>query len=556
MRNFPPQEAPIFAPKTDTSNLVPPIFTHRNWRKAVVKVLSVMHKHRLLAFVSASAIASLATPAIATQMSTAPVRVSINWQRTVIVSRSTPTFQAVVGPLLRSSSPFYKDHFKAIKDLGANYVRYQWWLSYPRLAVAELRPPTAKHTYWNFSLLDPLMNRFMKATAGHSTIMDFSTIPEWMFKTKSPVPYPKNPNQVYWHYEQGTKLRDPTCHQLAQYYARLVSWFTRGGFFDEHGKWHYSGYHYRFPYWEVLNEVDMEHHTTPEQYTREYDAIVSAIHKVSPQTKFVGLALAHPQDDVKYFQYFLNHKNHRPGIPLNFISFHFYAHPAMSEGPNNWQYTFFDQAKGFLTATRYIIAIRNRLSPETKIDTDELGVILPTDFWGIRKRRAMHYRIPKIYWNAAGALYAYLFVHLSRLGVNVIGESTLAGFPSHFPSVSMTNWRNGKPNAKYWVLKMIVDNFPRGSRLVSTQVSRGRLSDRRSVDAQAFTTTVGRKLLLINKRNRTVTVRLPKALRVAQESIVDESTGDGPARVQKQAGKLIWLPPFAVAVVTNYHPGA
>ena len=33
---------------------------------------------------------------------------------------------------------------------------------------------------------------------------------------------------------------------------------------------------------------------TPEQYTARYDAIVSAIHAVSPETKFMGLALGAP----------------------------------------------------------------------------------------------------------------------------------------------------------------------------------------------------------------------------------------------------------------------
>ena len=508
-----------------------------------MKLLSRMQRHRIGKIICALAMLVAANSVVAAQVSTGPVKVSINWRRTIIVSRSTPTFQVVVNPLLRSSSPIYKNAFRAIKDMGANYVRFVAWLPYPKLAVAELKAPTATHTYWNFSLIDPLMKRFMQATSGHSTIVNFSTIPEWMFKTRKPVSYPKNPNRVDWHYEQGTKLRDPTCRQLANYYARLVSWFTRGGFRDEHGKWHYSGLHYRFPYWEVLNEVDAEHHTTPQQYTRRYDAIVTAIHKISPKTKFLGLALAFPEDGVKYFEYFLNHKNHRSGIPLNFISFHFYASPALSEGPNNWQYTFFDQAKGFLASTRYIIAIRDRLSPKTKIDTDELGVILPTDALGTRARRALHYKIPRIYWNAAAALYAYLFVHLSRLGVNVIGESQLVGYPSQFPSVTMINWRNGKPNARYWVLKMILDNFHRGSRLVSTRVSQ------RAVASQAFVTTVGRKLLLINKRNRVVTVRLPKAFSGANEWIVDQSTGEGRARELKHLGEVVRLPPFAVAVI-------
>ena len=55
-------------------------------------------------------------------------------------------------------------------------------------------------------------------------------------------------------------------------------------------------------------------------------------------------------------------------------------------------------------------AIRDDLSPETKLDLDELGVILPND------NSPSAPMFPLIYWNAAGAMYAYLFGKLSVLG--------------------------------------------------------------------------------------------------------------------------------------------
>ena len=81
-----------------------------------------------------------------------------------------------------------------------------------------------------------------------------------MFKTDKPVPYPADPNQPVWNYEQGTELRDPSMKEVADYYARLVSWYTQGGFTDEFGKRHESGHHYKIDYWEVLNEVDRRTH--------------------------------------------------------------------------------------------------------------------------------------------------------------------------------------------------------------------------------------------------------------------------------------------------------
>jgi len=475
-----------------------------------------------------------------------PNVVTIDWNKTIIVSKSTPTLQVVVNPMLRAGSPIHDGSFGALKKLGADYVRYVPWEPYPRLAVAELEPPTKSSTSWDFKLIDPMTKDFMDATSGHPIIMNFSTIPSWLFKTEKPVAIPQDPNQVVWDYTQGTELNDPSGKELGDYYARLVSWYTRGGFTDENGKEHKSGYSYSFPIWEVLNEVDFEHQTTPELYAQRYDAIVTAIHKVSPDTKFMGLALAQPQIDPKWFSYFLDHTHHQAGIPLDYISYHFYASPSLDEGLDNWQYTFFDQADRFLTNVRYVEAIRKRLSPETKTDLNELGVILPTDELENRDHGRPHPdRIPALYWNAAGSLYAYLFVELSKQGIDIIGESQMVGYPSQFPSVSMMDWKNGKPNARYWVLKLIKDNFHAGDKLVDTK-----LSSWSDVEGQGFETSEGHKLLLLNKRNREAAITLPADMTNYTVSVVDGATGDDAPRTLQGNGNTLTLSPFAVAVVS------
>jgi glycosyl hydrolase family 39 (putative alpha-L-iduronidase) len=467
-----------------------------------------------------------------------PPQITIHWEKVTAVSNTTPTLQVVVNPPLRPGEPLATASYKALKELGADYVRYVPWLPYPKLAVAELDPPTAQKTSWDFSLIDPMAKDFFAATDGHPTVMNFSTIPAWLFKTDTPVSYPADPNQVFNGYTQGTELRDPTGKDLGDYYARLVSWYVDGGFTDEDGVRHDSGYHYKFPVWEVLNEIEFEHKTTPEQYTARYDAIVSAIHKVSPDTKFMGMALGWPGQDPQYFEYFLDHRNHKPGIPLDYISYHFYASPTRDQTIDNWQYTFFYQADGFLNTVRYAEAIRKRLSPETKVSLDELGVILPTD-----NKPGDNVPPPAAYWNLAGALYADLFIEFSRMQIDIVGESQLVGYPTQYPSVSMMDWTTNQPNARFWVLKLIKDSFHPGDKLVETAINTG------DVAAQAFITAHGRKLLIVNKRNREVDITLPGADK-ASALAVDTETGDGPARSVQTIAGAINLEPFAVAVVS------
>jgi hypothetical protein len=470
-------------------------------------------------------------------------KVAVHWDKVIRVSKTTPTLQVVVNPPLRRGSAIHDRVFEALRDLHCDYVRYVPWLPYPKLGVAELEPPRDRQTSWGFSLIDPLTLDFLEATRGHSTILNFSTIPEWMFKTPQPVPYPADPDQVVWNYEQGTEFRDPSLKEVADYYARLVSWYTQGGFTDEYDKRHDSGYHYKVAYWEVLNEVDFEHKMTPETYTRVYDAVVGALHRLDPQMKFVGMALAAPSREPRYFEYFLNPRHHRPGIPLDMISYHFYATPSADQSPEIQQFTFFEQADHFLDVVRYIDAIRQRLSPATRTTINEIGSISADD-GGQGEPGHVTKPIPNSYWNLSGAMYAYVFVELARLGIDVAGESQLVGYPTQFPSVSMVDWNTGQPNARYWVLKLLRDNFGPGDKLVDTS------SGTRYVLAQGFVTRDGkRKILFVNKRDRTFELSLSGAVGATVET-VDQTTAFQPPASSHLSGDQLKLSGLAVAVVT------
>ena len=95
--------------------------------------------------------------------------------------------------------------FKSLHDLGADYVRYVPWLPYPKLGVAELEPPKDGKTSWDFSVIDPMTTDFLDATKGHSVILNFSTIPQWMYKSDKPVAYPTDPD--LGHLEVRTRNR-------------------------------------------------------------------------------------------------------------------------------------------------------------------------------------------------------------------------------------------------------------------------------------------------------------------------------------------------------------
>jgi hypothetical protein len=130
--------------------------------------------------------------------------------------------------------------------------------------VPELTPPSCTKdkpaTNWNSTFLDQLMEDFMTAVCGEdaesggchtgrSVIQQLSTMPSWMYAGGMKLAdVPANPYiptlNNHKAYVQGGALVDRTCATMARHIARVVGWYTQGGFNDECGHWHGSGFHY------------------------------------------------------------------------------------------------------------------------------------------------------------------------------------------------------------------------------------------------------------------------------------------------------------------------
>jgi len=472
----------------------------------------------------------------------APPSVRISWDSVARVSNTTASLQVVVNPPLRRGSKIHDRVFQALRDLQPDYARFVPWLPYPRLAVAELEPPHDGQTSWDFSLIDPLTIDFLEATKGHSPVLNFSTTPQWMWVTPKPVTYPADPEEPVWNYTQGAELRDPSGQELAAYYARLVGWYTLGGFVDEYGKRHESGHHYQVDWCEVLNEPDLEHRIGPKKYTQIYDWIVTAIRAVAPRMKFVGISVAGPSQQADMFEYFLNPQNHQAGVPLDAISYHYYYSPAKDEPAEAQQFTAWDQTNGFLNTVRYVESIRQRLSPKTATMINEVGAISADDR---EQNQPGHVAkpIPNSYWNLCGALYAYLFGELANMGIETVNASQLVGYPTQYPSVSLVDWETGQPNARFWVLKLLKDHFAPGDKLVRTA------QPGPFVYAQAFLSRGNkRRLLLVNRRNRDIEVAVAGAAGATMR-FVDQTTEFQPPSSTTLKQEVVRLGGYSVAVV-------
>jgi hypothetical protein len=473
-----------------------------------------------------------------------PAEITPHWTDVVRVSKTVPSIFVGTGPGIWRGSPTRDAILQSIKDLGADDVRYAGGGSiYAHYGIAELKPPTSSLTYWDFSTVDQVTEDVMKALNGHPMVMNFTTIPEWMFKDAKPVHYPDDPSQVCWDCAPGKELRDPTYKEVADYFARVVSWHVKGGFTDELGKWHASGHHYKIDYWEVFNEPNLEHGWSPQDYTKLYDVIVEAIHKVSPETKFVGMSDDYAGGHPDFFLYFLNPRHHKPGVPLDMISYHFYAVPGADESPEIQPVTFFYEADRFLEIVGYIEAVRKQFTPRTGTMINEMGTMLPDD-WAQTKPGYVFKPIRQSYWNLSGATFAYVYAGLATRGIDVLNESGVPSSPGLWASIAMHNWETGQPNARFWALKLIHDNLGPGDKIVNAESSVG------TVMVQGYVTRSGeRKLLLVNKRDSEISLKIPDA-QGGNLAVVDQTTAFNPPASSKIEGQSIKLGGLAVAVVT------
>jgi hypothetical protein len=87
------------------------------------------------------------------------------------------------------------------------------------------------------------------------------------------------------------------------------------------------------------------------------------------------------------------------------------------------------------------------------------------------------------------------------------------------------------------------ENFGPGDKLVATSINGSDLI------CQAFNTAKGKKILVINPRNKEVLVTIPSTATISKTS-VDVGTADNPPGLMSLNGNLVKISPYEVAVIT------
>ena len=214
------------------------------------------------------------------------------------VTNCTPSLQVVVMPTMFPNSPVREAQLHWLKALGpqCSPVFWQSWFAYPHTGGAELHQGE-----WDFSHVTPLLQDMLAALGPERELsLQFGTIPQWMLTGAAGAAdatraYPTDVEQIDWNADLpcsgGGSKWNATSHRfdgdagcvprnmtaVAEYFARFMRFYTKGGFTDSAGSWH-TGYNYSIPWFEYGNE--MEYGQSPIEYTRQHDAVAGALRVV------------------------------------------------------------------------------------------------------------------------------------------------------------------------------------------------------------------------------------------------------------------------------------
>ena len=341
--------------------------------------------------------------------------------------------------------------------------------------------------------MDQIVRDFMAAVCGpdaaigaceKSVVQQLSTMPGWMYEggmSANDLPtYAWNTTDPFNAYAAGRALKDPTCKQMARYFARLVGWYTNGGFHDECGHWHQSGYNYTWWGISVLNED--EHNIRPDSgqaYCTCFDAIKTEVKKVNSKTVLVGPEIAGRLD---YFLYFLNASHHADGQAPPIASYH----QAMSFNSASAETAFTQWDSKLESFVRPAEAFKKQTGQKTEFVLNEY-IPFVGDYCdclgneeqcgGSRYGRCPSWQDPRssgndpnlqhakgigmnkvtTSWHASAAVFAYGYATLAEYQYKYVGQDQLIGgtWPDNEPGVSCMDWQSGQPNAKYWVTQLL-----------------------------------------------------------------------------------------------------
>lgn len=375
------------------------------------------------------------------------------------------------------NDPFYDKVYSLLKNLNPKFFRshnnynddYLDSTEMDSFHIVEPYPPEHEQYKWDFSQLDKKIFDEFENCDRETFIYNLRTCPPWMLdKTKAAPLFPNTSGEVI----------DKTYQQLADFCARIVGWYNKGGFTDEKGIFHKSDYFLNIKQWEILNEQDEAESAiyirTGKEYAKAYDAIVRAIKKVDPNVTCGGPSqscVPTEKHDLTYVKEFLENVEEK----VDFVTVHYYSDQSGLLTPegvqrnkknlNNESYErhFLESIDDIGNYFTELVGLVKKYG-DIPIFISETNVCLDSGFDHPLALGEFSQG------NFGTAWLGYLFKIASMAGVNLLQQYQFycpLNRSQHLKNhLSMINNVNGEPQLTYWLIKALSEFFNAGGVIV------------------------------------------------------------------------------------------
>ncbi len=300
--------------------------------------------------------------------------------------------------------------------------------------------PESRPGQWDFSRPDGAISQLRARNV--SFVLNVRSAPPWMFDSTGHLPPSRFP-------------------LFAQYMARVVGWYNKGGFTDENGVYHASGHIGWVHTWEIWNEPDsgseipvstlQDRHApffSPQDYALLYDEVTKAMRAVDPTIVTGGPAVIGYQVSTytNYIGGFLSHVTQ----PVGFLSIHFYSTGDRRQPDEAVLQNLTD---GYSETIDAVQRLMHQMKRNIPLWVDELGFnessVLPVDPRGSS---------PIGYAFAADA-----FIQGEVRNVAQINQFPFAGNQQN----GLVDFKTSQPFRTYWLYVMLAHAFPPGSQMLA-----------------------------------------------------------------------------------------
>jgi hypothetical protein len=87
----------------------------------------------------------------------------------------------------------------------------------------------------------------------------------------------------------------------------------------------------------------------------------------------------------------------------------------------------------------------------------------------VGRGKSIHDQLSQTLHQLGTGVYAYRSGRLAELGIDVVEETEFIDYPGQYSGTTRKDWETGKSSARYWVLRLLRENFAPGNKAVESR---------------------------------------------------------------------------------------